>query len=399
MSDAAQMPLRGWPGAAFLSLGFRPFFLGGAAWAVAAMALWVLQLAGGPSLPTAFDPTSWHAHAFVFGYLGAIVAGFLLTAVPNWTGRVPLSGWPLAALFGLWCGGRMTVAVSALLPPIAVALVDLAFPVALGALMLRDIVAGQNWRNLMVLALLAMLAAANALFHWEAAQGDYAAQGIGLRWGVATGVMMIAVIGGRIVPAFTRNWLKQRAAGHLPPPPMQRFDKLSLLVLMAALAAWVGAPDHPATSIGLLGAGGLHCVRLSRWRGAQTAGDPLVWVLHLAYAMVPLGAIVIGLQGLGMIEMMPGAGLHVWMAGAIGLMTLAVMTRATLGHTGQALRAGAGTLALYLCICLSIAARVFAGFSPAQSDLFYHLSALCWMAGFGGFVLLYGPALLMPRRI
>ena len=201
-STAEQM--RVWRGPAVLSFGFRPFFLCAGIWAAGIMALWVPMLAGALSLPTAFDPVTWHAHEFLFGYLGAVIAGFLLTAVPNWTGRLPIVGWPLGGLAALWLIGRGAVMLSAGVPPVAVALMDLALPVVLGVVILREIVAGKNWRNLIVLAMLAVFALGNALFHWEAARGDYAAQGYGLRLGLAAVVMMIAVIGGRIVGASKR---------------------------------------------------------------------------------------------------------------------------------------------------------------------------------------------------
>ena len=207
--------MRAWTGPAILAYGFRPFFLGAAVWAALAMMLWLPMLSGGPGLPTAFDPVSWHAHAFLFGYLGAVVAGFLLTAVPNWTGRLPIVGWPLGGLAVLWLAGRAAVAVSGGLPASMVAAVDLAFPLVLASVIGREIVAGRNWRNLIVLALLAVFIAGNALFHWEAARGDLAAQGYGLRLGLGAGVMMIAVIGGRVVPSFTRNWLVKRGGGRL----------------------------------------------------------------------------------------------------------------------------------------------------------------------------------------
>jgi uncharacterized protein involved in response to NO len=232
-STAAQM--RAWSGPAILTYGFRPFFFGAAVWAALAMVLWVPMLSGHLILPTAFDPVSWHAHEFLFGYLGAVIAGFLLTAVPNWTGRLPIVGWPLAGLFVLWLLGRGAVTVSLHLPPVVVAIADLALPMALGAVIAREIIAGKNWRNLMVLGMLAVFAAGNAVFHWEAARGLYPAQGYGLRLGLAAAMMMIAVIGGRVVPSFTRNALVRRGPGRLPAPPMQGFDKLALLVLLAAL--------------------------------------------------------------------------------------------------------------------------------------------------------------------
>jgi len=202
-STAEQM--RAWRGPAILTYGFRPFFFGAAVWAAFSMMLWVPMLTGYISLPTAFDPVSWHAHEFLYGYLGAVVAGFLFTAVPNWTGRLPIVGWPLGGLAVLWLAGRVAVTAGEGLPPLIVAVIDLAFPAAFALILLREIVAGRSWRNLIVLGMLGVFLLGNVLFHWEAARGGYAAQGYGLRLGLGAGVMMIAVIGGRIVPSFTRN--------------------------------------------------------------------------------------------------------------------------------------------------------------------------------------------------
>ncbi|MFP5511289.1 MAG: NnrS family protein, partial [Alphaproteobacteria bacterium] len=329
--------MRAWTGPAILTFGFRPFFFGAAVWAALAMALWVPMLSGHLTLPTAFDPVSWHAHEFLFGYLGAVVAGFLLTAVPNWTGRLPIVGWRLGMLAGLWLAGRVAVAVSGSVPALPVAMVDLAFPVVFALLIAREIVAGKNWRNLIVLAMLGAFILGNALFHWEAAKGVYAAQGHGLRLGLGAGIMMIAFIGGRIVPSFTRNWLVKRRSTALPVPPMQAFDKGALAALLVALLLWVVLPLGALTGLVLALAGLLHALRLARWAGHRTLAEPLVTVLHAGYAFVPVGALALAAEilapgGFGM-----AGAQHFWMAGAIGLMTLAVMTRATLGHTGQAL--------------------------------------------------------------
>lgn len=391
-STAEQM--RAWEGPALLSFGFRPFFLGAALWAALAMALWIAMLSGSLTLPTAFDPVSWHAHAFLFGYLGAVIAGFLLTAVPNWTGRLPIVGWPLAVLAALWVAGRIAVAVSASLPPLLVALVDLAFPLVLALAIGREILAGKNWRNLAVLAMLVVFALGNALFHWEALRGDYPAQGDGLRLGLATALMMIALIGGRIVPSFTRNWLVKRGESRLPAPAMQPFDKLALAVLLVALLLWVGWPEARITGYALLLAGALHLARLARWRGHRTMAEPLVTVLHAGYAILPLGALALGAAILapGLIGL--AAAQHLWMAGAIGLMTLAVMTRATLGHSGQQLIAGPGTLTIYLLLLFAVVARLLAGLWPAEVALWHLLSGIAWIGAFGGFAVVYGPSLL-----
>lgn len=394
-STAEQM--RVWRGPALLTCGFRPFFFGAGAWAVIAMALWVPMLSGLIALPTAFDPVSWHAHEFLFGYLGAVVAGFLLTAVPNWTGRLPIVGWPLGGLFALWVLGRVAVALSAGMPPLLVALADLVFPIALAAAIAREIVKGRNWRNLIVLAMLSVLILGNAVFHWEAARGAYAAHGLGLRLGLGAGIMMVAVIGGRIVPSFTRNWLVKRRSPVLPVPPMQRFDRLALLILGLALLLWVVAPDAAVTGVTLVVAGLLHLWRLARWAGYRTGAEPLVLVLHAGYAFVPLGALAVGAAILWPGLLGAAAAQHVWMAGALGLMTLAVMTRATLGHTGHALAADAGTVAIYLLLVLSVAARFLAGPLPGLAPTLHGLSGLAWIAAFGGFSVHYGRSLLSAR--
>ncbi|WP_128515298.1 NnrS family protein [Tabrizicola thermarum] len=385
--------MRAWTGPAILTYGFRPFFFGASVWAALAMALWLAMLAGRVALPTAFDPVSWHAHEFLFGYLGAVVAGFLLTAVPNWTGRLPITGWRLGGLALLWLAGRLAVAVSAD-QPAAAAAVDLAFPLVLAAAIGREIVAGRNWRNLIVLAMLAVFALGNGLFHWEAARGDPAAQGFGLRLGLSAGVMMIAVIGGRIVPSFTRNWLVRREPGRLPIPPMQGFDKVALLILLAALLLWVALPLWTGTGALLALSGALHAIRLARWAGHRTVAEPLVTVLHAGYAFLPLGALALAAEILGVGPFGMAAAQHLWMGGAIGLMTLAVMTRATLGHTGQDLHAGAGTVAIYLALVVAVLARAAAGIWPEAGALPYDIAGLAWTCAFGGYALVYGRLLL-----
>lgn len=386
--------MRAWTGPAILTFGFRPFFFGAAVWAALAMAFWVPMVSGNLMLPTAFDPVSWHAHEFLFGYLGAVIAGFLLTAVPNWTGRLPIIGWRLGMLAALWLAGRVAVAVAGGFPAWLVAAIDLAFPAVFAVAIGREIVAGKNWRNLVVLGMLGAFILGNALFHWEAANGAHAAKGYGLRLGLGAGIMMIAVIGGRVVPSFTRNWLVKRQSAVLPVPPMQRFDKASMVVLLVALALWVVLPLGALTGVALALAGVFYALRLARWAGHRTFAEPLVTVLHAGYAFVPLGALALAAEILfpGVFGM--AGAQHLWMAGAIGLMTLAVMTRATLGHTGQALTAGAGTVAIYLALILSVLARVAGGVWPEFSGTLNSLAGLSWIFAFGGFALVYGAHLL-----
>jgi uncharacterized protein involved in response to NO len=385
--------MRNFNGPAILSHGFRPFFLLGAAWAAAAMVIWVFMLAGTLSLPTVFDPVSWHAHEFLFGYLGAVLAGFLLTAVPNWTGRMPLAGWPLAGLVGLWIMGRAAVAVSALIPVAWTVAADLVFQIALIVFLLQEIMAGKNWRNLPIVGLLIGMTVANGLFHLSAAVGEYPAGSIGFRLGLGIAIMLIVLIGGRIIPSFTRNWLAKQGWATLPVSWSQA-DGVVLAITAAALVSWIGWPEDQTTAAVCGIAGAANLWRLSRWAGWQTGAEALVWVLHVAYFFVPLGFLVVAASSFGLPER--PAAQHVWMVGAIGLMTLAVMTRASLGHSGRPLHAPRPIAGLYVALIVAACARLAAGFLPGQSWPL-HLAATGWIIAFGGFAMIYFPILARSR--
>ena len=392
MATSAQQ-IRDYRGPAILSYGFRPFFLFGALWAAFAVAIWLPFLAGTVSLPTAFAPVQWHAHELVFGYVPAIVAGFLLTAVPNWTGRLPVTGKPLLALFAIWMAGRAAIFFSALIGTRLAAVIDLAFLASLAAIVGREIVASEKLNNLKVLVLAGLLFAGNAVFHVEAQLGT--GEGYGLRAGVAATVMLITVIGGRIIPSFTRNWLVRQLPGPLP-APFDRFDLVAIATGACALMVWVLAPVTLATALVCAGAAVLHAARLVRWTGYRTVGEPLVLVLHVAYAFVPLGFALVAVSILRPELLLPSSALHAWTAGAIGLMTLAVMTRASLGHTGQALTASTGIQAIYLAAFVAALARIAAGLGIAREPLLY-VSVAGWVVAFAGFVIVYGPLLTKPR--
>lgn len=383
---------------AFLSYGFRPFFLLGAIWGGLAVLAWLPILSGRLETASLFAPVDWHAHELVFGFLPAIVTGFLLTAIPNWTGRLPVQGLPLAVLVALWLAGRAVITFSAHTGWAVAMAVDCAFLLVVVATAAREIVAGQNWRNLKVIVPVSTLLAANIVFHLEAHFAGSA--DIGRRLGIAVGIVLIMIIGGRIIPSFTRNWLVRANPGRLP-VPFGRFDAVTIAASALALGLWSVVPESAAAGLLLLAAGVLNGVRLARWAGDRTFRDPLVLVLHAAFLFVPAGLVVAGLAVLWPQVFPAASGVHVFGVGAIGSMTLAVMTRATLGHTGRDLRADAGTCTVYAAILLAAPFRLAAVLLP-ETPALLHISATLWVAAFLGFAALYGKALTgqraAPRR-
>ncbi|HKD29110.1 MAG TPA: NnrS family protein [Xanthobacteraceae bacterium] len=376
-------------GPAIFSYGFRPFFLGAAVWAALAMVLWLPQYFGHLALPTAFPPLDWHIHEMVYGYVAAAVAGFLLTAIPNWTGRLPVNGYPLAALFALWLLGRIAIAGSAIWGVLLAAVVDVSFLLVFAAVACGEIVAGRNWRNLRVLIVLAVLIAGNVVFHAEVIRNSSA--DYGTRIGISALIGLIMLVGGRIVPSFTRNWLTRNNPGRLP-QPFSRFDGATIGVSALALACWIALPQSIASGILLVIAGLLQTVRHVRWAGDRTLADRLVLVLHVAYAFVPIGFLLMGVAVFWPAVFSTSAGFHAWTAGAVGLMTLAVMTRASLGHTGQGLVASLPTQFIYLFAFIAALARIIAAFEPSRALL--HIAAAAWVLAFGGFVVFFGPLLM-----
>ena len=381
---------------ALFSAGFRPFFLLASVWSAIAVPAWLCAYAGEVVLPSALAPTLWHVHEMIFGFAFTTIAGFLLTAIPNWTGRLPLKGAPLALLAGLWLAGRIAVLVSGTTGPVAAAIVDLAFPAAFIAVIARELIAGRNWRNLPMLAALSLLMSGSALVHLEAI-GYAATAPLGNRLGVATVLMLIALVGGRIVPSFTRNWLAKARPGGPLPAQAGRLDMAALLVTVAGLGAWVAAPQSIAAPWLELAAGVAVGVRLSRWCGLATLREPMVFILHLGYGWLGLGLLLLGANGL--YPLLPAtAALHALTAGAIGTMTLAVMTRATLGHSGRPLAAGRGTLAIFSLVSLAAVLRLLAPLAGAQALVLTWAAGAAWSSAFGLFAVLYAGALVHARK-
>lgn len=379
---------------AWLTYGFRPFFLAAALWAALALAVWIVMLMQGMALPSRFDPLTWHIHEMLFGFVMAAIGGFLLTAIANWTARPPVRGGLLALLSGLWLLGRIACLVSADIPLWLSVSMDLAFPIVLTAVCARELVGGAKFRNLMLLLPLTVLMAANLLMHLEAA-GMPLAQGLGWRLGLAAIMVLISVIGGRIIPAFTRNWLVKKEIARLPVPhgPM---DRIALGTLHTGILLWAFLPESRWSGALLLAAAASNAWRLWRWHGPATAEEPLLLILHIGYGWLVAGIALLGLSVLD-IGVPQSAAIHALTVGAIGTMILAVMTRATRGHTGRPLVADGTTVLIFGLVSAAALVRIAASILVTWPMLLI-VSASFWIAAFLAFVLGYGRALITPRE-
>ena len=377
----------------FLRGGFRPFFFGAAAWAVLAIALWLCVLGGEISLPTRFDSVSWHRHEMLFGFVGAAVSGFLLTAIPNWTGRLPIAGKPLLALFGLWAAARLAVLFSSVIGLWPAAILDVGLFVSLATLAAREVIASKN-RNVPIVGLVFLFGLADGADYSGAAgliPGD-----VGWRGAIALLIVMISMIGGRIIPSFTRNWMVKRGVTTALPTQPQRLDLLVIISTALALAFWLMFPSQNLTGWMLILAAVAQALRLSRWGGLRTATDPLVLVLHLGYAWVPLGLLLLGLSVAGA-PIPESAGVHALTAGAMTTMILAVMTRASLGHTGRELKASPMTVAAYGCVTIGALLRVAASLGVGPYPIMLDIAGAFWGAALLLFLIGYRPILWRPR--
>ncbi|MDT0576059.1 NnrS family protein [Croceicoccus sp. F390] len=377
----------------FLRGAFRPFFLFAALWAAAAVIIWVMAYSGVPVFSQAVDPLAWHQHEMLFGFVGAAVIGFMLTAIANWTGRPLLGGAPLAILVLLWIAVRVTLAASLGSPWLSLIL-ELTLFFAVAAFAAREVVLSAN-RNLPVAIIVALFGVAAAIDLAEGG-GILPDRDFGLRLGLALAVLVIGLIGGRIIPVFTRNWLAREKAGGSMPVMPNAADMRVLGLTVVALLGWLAWPSSPVVGWLFLAAALAHLWRLSRWRGWRTFTDPLVVVLHLAYLWLPLGLGLLGLH-LAFEAVARSAAIHALTAGAMGLIILAVMSRASLGHTGRPLKAGLGLTLAYLLVFAGAVVRVLTAVERLEGIWSIHLSATLWAGGFALFVLLYFPILTRPR--
>jgi len=381
-------------GPAFLSYGFRPFFLGAALFTSLAVLAWVAIFAGRVSVDFLYPPREWHVHEMLYGYLPALIAGFLLTAMPNWTDRMPLRGVPLLAMFLLWLAGRLLVAVP-LAGASAAAVVDGAFLVLLATYVWREIMAAGSWDRVPIGILVSLYAATNILFHLSALRG--APTDLPERLALSVMTLMLTIIGGRLTPTFTREFLVERNKPSLP-EVFTRVDGAVIVLVLIGVLTWIVQPETVWAGVMLIVAGVASLARLLRWGGWRTWREPLVLILHIGYGWVGLFLVALGASILG-IGFTPENAVHLLTTGAMGTMTLAVMTRASLGHTGRPRHADRLTVAIYLLVNVGAVLRIFAP-NPETPTALTHsmlgLSALGWCGAYLLFAFVYGPCLVRP---
>jgi uncharacterized protein involved in response to NO len=376
---------------ALFAYGFRPFFLLVGIYGVLSVGAWILMWYGRLELPVAWPPTIWHAHEMIFGFAMAGIAGFILTAVPDWTRSPPVRGGYLVFLVALWLAGRAVMWASAALPLGAVAAVDLAFVPALAAPAARALLKPGARRNLPIFGLLMLFVAANALTHAEALGLPPDAARTGSTLGLGVVLVTITLIGGRIIPAFTTNALRRRGATRLP-RKLPVLDALSVASVMVAVVAWL----FDAAAVPAFIAAALNAARLLLWRPWATLFSPILWVLHLGYAWLVAGLVLTGLAGV-LDGVPPAAPIHAFAVGAVATMLLAVMSRAALGHTGRPLVAHPATTAAYVLVSLAAVLRICAALAPETHAAALGVAGAAWVVAFALFVTVYGPVLVSPR--
>jgi uncharacterized protein involved in response to NO len=380
---------------ALLRYGFRPFFLAAGIAAVVLVPWWALSLTGGVSLETPWPPALWHGHEMIFGFIAAAVAGFLLTAVPSWTGQRGFAGWPLALLAGLWLLGRLVVATSAHWPLRLTATIDTAFFPALGIMLLPPLLRSRN-RNTPLLLVLLGLCIANAAFYSGISRADWPMAHGALLAALNIILLLLTVIGGRIVPAFTGSALKEHRGGRVI-RTWRGVDALAIGAMAAVALVDLKFAHSRLAGVCALGAAIVQGIRLAQWGAWRTLRQPIVWVLHVGYAWLPVG---LGLKALALLTGGAFAAfwLHALTIGAATTMILAVMTRASLGHTGRPLLVSGPTVVAYALLTAAAVVRVLGLDLPhARYAAVIALAALLWTAAFALFLWVYAPMLLRPR--
>jgi uncharacterized protein involved in response to NO len=372
--------------------GFRPFFLLAALFAFSVLPIWMLAIGGFLDPSGYLDATYWHAHEMVFGFAVAVLAGFLLTAVGNWTGRETAVGGRLLALAGLWLAGRVAITCGGSLPRWIPAIADLSFLPVLVAVLARPILAANNKRNLVMLAILAALFFGNLAVHLDVLGVLPGGRRGGSLFGVDVVIFVILVIAGRVFPMFTRNGTGKDAIRSWP-----LFDTLTIVAMLALVVADVAAPASAVAATLAALTAAFASIRATHWGARHSLREPLLWILHVGYAWIPVGLLLRALAYFGAFA--PGAlATHALTAGAIGALTLGMMSRVSLGHTGRTMVAPRLATVSFVLVTFAAIVRVAAPFvHPASYRLSLFVSGMAWSIAFGLYVVGYAPILLGAR--
>lgn len=374
---------------------FRPFFWFGAAFGTLALALWLVQFLGWLTVPVYGHGLWWHGHEMSFGFTGAVIAGFLLTAVQNWTNIPGLRAWPLAGLFALWAAARVLL-LFPILPAPLVAALDLAFFPAVGYALGRPILRVRQWRNLVFLPILVALTAANVMTHAALWFQDPRWLARGLYGALFLVVLLITVIGGRVIPFFTARGTETETIAPRPLLEKLCFASTAGMVLVAWTDAWHGLSGYPAAVLSLLAAGS-HALRQARWRPLSTGRVPLLWSLHGAYAFIAPGFLLAAAYALRLLPT-PSLMAHTFTVGVLSGLMLGMMARVSLGHSGRPLAVGWSMRLAFAAVLAATFLRVLPGVLGYWNHwLTYVASGVLWCSGFGLFAARYLPVLWKPR--
>jgi len=379
-----------WP---LLALGFRPFYLFAALFAILAVPAWLLSYAGGMPLGSYQQGMAWHSHEMIFGFAPAIIAGFLLTAVRNWTGRPTPIGAPLAGLAVLWLTARVLMLTG---PASAAALIDVLFLPALGIAVAIPILRSKNRRNFKILAVLAAFTLANIGYHLGSL--DLLPVGFArLSVTVALDVVaiLIAIVGGRVIPAFIGNAVQGASPRHVSSVEVVSVGALVVILVAAVLRPWIAIPNIAWLVVFVVAAVG-QGIRLLLWQPFRARGNPLLWMLPVAYAWLPIS---LALRALELQSIIPsGAAIHALTIGAIASLMMAMMMRSALGHSGRPLAAGPAEVGAFVLLQLSAIVRVLAALIvPGAYREAMIVAGALWMLAFAVFLLRYWPMLTRPR--
>ena len=378
-----------------LAYPFRPFFLIAGVYGVVTIVVWMAQLFGSLTLPVGWSPIYWHGHEMLFGLVTAAIAGFLLTAICNWTGAPPLQGAGLLVMMLVWLSGRLAMWTASWWPMGVVAVVDMLFLPVLAGYALRVLLRHGNRRNLVLVAMLVVLALTNAMTHIGFVTGNL----VWLRLGEVTAfnlvTLLMVIISGRIIPLFTINWLRNN--GRKPEDVRSTVAIDSVALISTALLIPIDFfPGFPwlAGSVAAVAAVA-HTIRLLGWSGWKASLDPLLWILHLGYAWIVAALALKSIAAFGLVP--PSAWNHALGVGGIGTLILGIMTRVALGHTGRALHLPRFAIAIYVTISLAAATRVAAALLLVEFRIGLLIAATAWSLAFAIFVIIYWPILSRPR--